>query len=114
MGLVLVGLAFIVGLVVADRMSAPPEGSKLVLEKPHVVRGAAQVGFAPGCPGPGRGLGPGLGPKVGPGALVASFPHCCWGRVVSAEPGSDGAYRYVVGLSTGVTVELLGEELTQG
>ena len=95
MGFLVAGLAFLVGLLVAQRLTEKPRAPSL----PAPGAASAHVGYA-------------VGPKAQPGDVVASFPHARWGQVVEVLSGADGGYRYVVGFSNGATVELRGREFT--
>lgn len=87
MTLLILGLGFLAGIFLADRLTKPPEGSKTVLADPRLK---AQVGQD-----------------------VAVFCAGQWGKVREVKCGADGDYRYVVGFANGLQVELLGKEITR-
>jgi len=102
MGILIIGLAFVAGLLVADRLMTQDCD--------------AAAANARGARAKAAGASPRVGaaPKAGPGDAVAVLPRACWGRVQDVVVGADGDYCYVVGLTNGETVELRGRELARG
>ena len=102
MGILIIGLAFMAGLFVADRLMTQD------------CDAAAANARAARAKAAGVGACVGAAPKAQPGDAVACLPRACWGRVQDVVVGADGSYCYVVGLSNGETVELRGRELARG
>lgn len=105
MGILIAGAAFLIGLVVADRIqswdAATSEGARRAL----AARGSARVGATTAT------AMLAASPKAGAGQIVAVLPHACWGEVVGVTVGADGLPRYEVTLQSGRTVEVLGREI---
>lgn len=102
MGILIVGLAFMAGLFVADRLMTQDCDAALA----NLPGPRAKAAGAAATAGAG-------GPKAGPGDVVACLPCARWGRVRAVSVGGDGGWRYAVGLEGGGEVELTGREIAR-